>query len=132
MKRYVLDSYAVMAYAEGEKGADTVADLLVKALDERVHLMISVVNWGEMYYIALREGGKERAELYRTTLLKYPIEIVDADQALTLEAAHFKARHKISFADAFAAGLARQKKAELVTGDREFVSLEDEIKICWL
>lgn len=46
---------------EGEKGSDVVADLLVKALDERVHLMISAVNWGEMYYIALREGGKERA-----------------------------------------------------------------------
>lgn len=132
MKRYVLDSYAVMAYAEDEKGADVVADLLVKALDERVHLMISVVNWGEMYYIALREGGKERAELYRTTLMKYPIEIIDADQSLTLEAAHFKARHKISFADAFAAGLAKQKKAELVTGDREFAPLGNEIRICWL
>jgi predicted nucleic acid-binding protein len=121
-----------MAYAEDEKGADVVADLLVKALDERVHLMISVVNWGEMYYIALREGGKERAELYRTTLMKYPIEIIDADQSLTLEAAHFKARHKISFADAFAAGLAKQKKAELVTGDREFAPLGNEIRICWL
>ncbi len=132
MKRYVLDRYAVMAYAEDEKGADVVADLLVKAIDERVHLMISVVNWGEMYYIALREGGKERAELYRTTLMKYPIEIIDADQLLTLEAAHFKAHHKISFADAFAAGLAKQKKAELVTGDREFAPLGNEIRICWL
>lgn len=64
--------------------------------------------------------------------MKYPIEIIDTDQPLTLEAEHFKARHKISFADAFAAGLAKQKKAELVTGDREFASLEDEIKICWL
>ena len=35
-------------------------------------------------------------------------------------------------ADAFAAVLAREKKAELVTGDPEFKALEKQIKINWL
>ena len=48
------------------------------------------------------------------------------------DAADFKARFKISLADAFAAALAKEKKAELVTGDREFKALEKEIKIEWL
>jgi predicted nucleic acid-binding protein len=47
-------------------------------------------------------------------------------------AADFKARFKISLADAFAAALAKEKKAQLVTGDLEFKSLEKEIRISWL
>jgi len=132
MKRYVLDSYSLLAYAEDEKGADAVEDILTKALDNQAEIFLSVINWGEMYYIALREGGKERAELYRETFARYPIAIVEANKELTLQAAHFKANYKISYADAFAAALAKNRKAILVTGDKEFKSLENEIKINWL
>ena len=132
MKRYVLDSYSLLAYAEDEKGADAVEDILTKALDNQAEIFLSVINWGEMYYIALREGGKERAELYRETFARYPITIVEANKELTLQAAYYKANYKISYADAFAAALAKNRKAVLVTGDKEFKSLENEIKINWL
>ena len=132
MKRYVLNSYSLLAYAEDEKGADAVEDILTKALDNQAEIFLSVINWGEMYYIALREGGKERAELYRETFARYPITIVEANKELTLQAAHFKANYKISYADAFAAAVAKNRKAVLVTGDKEFKSLENEIKINWL
>ena len=132
MKRYVLDSHALLAYAEGESGAKEVADILKEGLADKAELYQSVINWGEMYYIALREGGKERAELYRETFARYPITIVEANKELTLQAAHFKANYKISYADAFAAAVAKNRKAVLVTGDKEFKSLENEIKINWL
>jgi len=132
MKRYVLDSYSLLAYAEDEKGADEVGELLKKALDNQAELFLCVINWGEMYYITLREGGKERVELYKTTFAKYPITIVDADKEITLQAAQYKAFHKVSFADAFAAALSKLKKGQLITGDKEFRSLEGEIKILWI
>jgi predicted nucleic acid-binding protein len=44
----------------------------------------------------------------------------------------FKARFRLSLADAFAAALAKDMKAELVTGDPEFKALEKEIRIQWL
>ena len=132
MKKYVLDSYALLAYAEGEPGQDAVIEILGKALDHKAEILVSIINWGEMYYIALREGGENRAELYRTTLLKYPIAIYDADAEITLQAAKFKAFHKIPYADAFAAALAKLKKAELVTGDKKFKGVEKEIKIVWI
>lgn len=132
MKKIVLDSYALLAYAENEKGADDVSDILMKALEDKVEIFLCVINWGELYYIALREGGKERAELYKNTVAKYPITIVEANKELTLQAAEYKAYYKISYADAFAAALAKLKKATLVTGDKEFKVLESEIKIKWL
>jgi predicted nucleic acid-binding protein len=55
-----------------------------------------------------------------------------ADRRLADLAADFKARFKLSPADAFAAALAKERKTELVTGDPEFKALEKEIKINWL
>jgi len=60
------------------------------------------------------------------------IEFHPADRRLADLAADFKARYKISLADAFAAALAKERKSELVTGDPEFKALEKEIKIHWL
>ena len=132
MKRYVLDSYALIAYFEGEEGGKSVADILKKALDNTAEVYLCRVNWGEMYYIAMREQGVEKAESFRKTLDEYPVQIVDVGEELTLDAARIKASRKMSFADAFAAALAKEKKAELVTGDKEFKSVEGTTKIHWI
>ncbi|HEX4119441.1 MAG TPA: PIN domain-containing protein [Verrucomicrobiae bacterium] len=54
------------------------------------------------------------------------------DLNLTRQAAIYKATRKMSYADCFAAALAKLKNAELVTGDPEFKEVEKEIKIGWL
>ena len=50
MKRYVLDSYALIAYFEGEDGAQTVASIFKDALANKAEINVCVVNWGEIYY----------------------------------------------------------------------------------
>ncbi len=60
------------------------------------------------------------------------MRIVDADWALTRQAAHYKAFKKMSYADCFAAALAKMQKASLFTGDPEFKEVEGEISIVWL
>ncbi len=132
MRKYVLDSYAVIAYAKNEKGGDKVADLISGALTSDAELYFSVINWGEVYYITLRNQGKDKAELFKTTFARFPITIVEANKELTLHAAEFKAFNKMSYADAFAAALAKFKNAILITGDKEFKALEKEIKIDWI
>ena len=62
-------------------------------------------------------------------LVALPIEFHPVDRELADVAADFKSRHRLSLADAFAAALAKKKKAELVTGDPEFKAVEKEIKI---
>jgi predicted nucleic acid-binding protein len=132
MKTYVLDSYALLAYLEGEPSGKQVTSLFEDAIDNKIGLLMSVINWGEIYYIALREGGNERAELYLETVKDLPLEVIEADRDITLEAAKFKANNKMSYADAFAAALAIQNNATLVTGDNEFKPLEKKIRILWL
>jgi predicted nucleic acid-binding protein len=60
------------------------------------------------------------------------LEFKEADWELAREAAVFKATKKMSYADCFAAALARRESAQLVTGDPEFKQVEDEISIVWL
>ncbi len=124
--------FSLIAYFEGEEGAEAVAGIFKDALADKAEVFVCVVNWGEMYYIVLREGGDDKAELYKLTLAKYPITIVEANKELTLQAARYKAFHRISYADAYATALTKLRKAGLVTGDKEFKSLEKEITVHWI
>jgi len=82
----------------------------------------------------MREVSQEAAEQKAQEIAALPIDIIGVsdDLALAKQAAIFKARHKMSYADCFAAALAKQKNAELITGDPEFKAVEKEIKINWL
>ncbi len=66
------------------------------------------------------------------SFLSLPLEVVPADQELAELAAEFKSPHRMSLGDSFAAALAKQKKADLYTGDPEFKAVEKDIKIIWL
>ncbi len=132
IEKYVFDSYSIFAYFEGEKGADKVAEIIKKALTDNAKIYMSVINWGEVYYIVLREQGAKQAEFYLKTIEHYPIELITVNESFVLEAGRFKAFYKMSYADAFAAALTKNKKAKLVTGDKEFKQINNKIKIEWL
>ncbi len=130
--RAVLDSFALLAFLRGEAGEEKVAALLERAglRDEPLHM--TEVNYAEVQYIIIRKDGDERwAEIARE-LPALPIEFHPATRSLADGAADFKARYRLSLADAFAAALAKERKAEVVTGGPEFKALEKEIKITWL
>src|SRR6266404_5866709 len=134
MATKVLDSWALIAFFEDEPAAEEVEKLLHLAADEKHKLLLSVVNWGEIYYNTMHEISQEAAEQKAQEIASLPIDIVGVadDLALVRQAAVFKATHKMAYADCFAAALAKEKKAELVTGDHEFKQVEGEIKIGWL
>jgi predicted nucleic acid-binding protein len=128
----VLDSYSLIAYVEGEAGKDTMIEIFRSARDSGKACLLSVVNWGEVYYITLREAGQEQADQVAHLILTLPIHIVPADLDLAKQAAIFKSSKKMSYADCFAAALAKHRRVELVTGDEEFKEVEKEVKILWL
>ena len=131
-KAYVLDSWAVIAYLEDEPSGEQIEDLIATAHEEQIPIYMSVINLGEVWYTFAREISEEEADVSVKTLRDLRIQFEDADWELTQEAARFKSQHKMSYADAFAAALAKTKKADLITGDNEFKPLDGEIKISWV
>jgi predicted nucleic acid-binding protein len=132
MKRYVLDSFAMIAFYEDEDGADITEGILMDITSKKAEGFMSIINWGEIYYSTMREQGAADAERVIKQLSKYPVKLIDADKELTYQAAKLKAQYKIAYADCFAAALSSQLKASLVTGDPEFKKLLDEISIHWI
>ena len=131
-KAYVLDTWAVIAYLEDEPSGEQVEELIATAHEEQMPIYMSVVNVGEVWYTLAREVSEEDANASVKILSDLRIQFENADWELTQEAARFKSQNKMSYADCYAAALAKSKKADLVTGDGEFKPLDGQIKISWI
>ena len=128
----VLDAHGLLVFLEKEAGYGKVEQSFITAVEKDEHILMASVNFGEVYYIVLRECGQDKAREIEKIIMTLPIEIIDVDIQLAKEAARFKANHKMSYADCFAAALARLHKGEIITGNKEFKTVESEIKIAWL
>lgn len=128
----VLDSYALLALLRDEEGGEEVARLLERAGEVDEPVQMTEANYAEVQYIIRRKNGDAAWEAVARELSAAPIEFQAIDRRLADGAAYLKAKYSISLADAFAAALAKERDAPLVTGDPEFRLLEKEVKILWL
>ena len=131
-KALVLDSWAALAYLGGEASSQAIADLIAGAHEDRTPMYMSTVNAGEVWYVLAREISEARADEAVADLTGLGVELIDADWPLTRTAATFKARYKMSYADCFAAALAKDRKSDLVSGDKEFKQVNGDVGIRWL
>jgi len=133
--KYILDSYALIGYLENEPFADRIEKYLKLARKNDAFLYLHAIHLGEVYYITLREQGKRTADLAYARIKAFPLTLIDTiDDELLIEAASLKAAYPISYADSFAAALAKIRNCALLTGDLELKVLEKEkiITIEWL
>jgi len=121
--KYVLDSYALLAFFQAEPGGEKVHRILKEAFDGRVAVFLSVINLGEIYSIVARKRGSETARAILEDVYRLPLDLVDAGTERVLAAAEIKARYPVSYADAFVAAAAEELSAILVTGDPELKQL---------
>ncbi len=131
---YVLDSFALLAYLEGEAGMPRVRSVLEGAAAQRHTVYLSLINLGEALYITERGCGLVAARRTLGAVDELPLEIVPVSRATVLAAAHIKARFPISYADAFAVVAARERGGVVMTGDPEFGPLADAglVAVEWL
>lgn len=133
MKRtYVLDANSVLTYMQDGPGAERMERLLDEALTRSTPLLISVANWGEIFYILWQERGEDIARQNIGALSRLPFQIVTVDLEQALKAGELKALHKIPYVDCLAAALAAIHNATLVTADRDFEKLGRQFPILWL
>lgn len=128
----ILDAHGLLVFLEKEAGFEKVGSFFINAVEKNNNLLMTSVNYGEVYYIILRECGQEKLNEIEKIITTLPIDIINVDIQLAREAARFKATKKISYADCFTAALAKLNKGEIITGDKEFKTLEDKVKILWL
>jgi predicted nucleic acid-binding protein len=132
MKTYVLDASALFAFLQKTPGAYKVNELLKEALRGHAKMLMSAVNYGEVYGKLLLEHGEETALTAVHAVSPLPIELLDATPQRAREAADLKVKHKLYYADSFAAALAIEYRAALVTSDSDFRRLGHGFPVVWL
>lgn len=132
MKKYVFDSSAILTFFNGEEGVEEVSKLIKASVAGECDLLLSPVNYGEVYYVIYRSFGAQKAEEAMERLEELNFTIPALQPAQAKGAGLLKVLHRLGYADAFAAELARSEKAILVTADKEFALVEDQMKIHWV
>ncbi|HTX90276.1 MAG TPA: type II toxin-antitoxin system VapC family toxin [Anaerolineales bacterium] len=129
---YLLDSFALLAYLNDEPGGGRVQEVLALAKSHKCRLVMSLINLGEVLYITERTRGLPAAQAVQALIESLPLELVEASRDLILDAAHIKASHALSFADAFAVASAMCESAIILTGDPEYQTVDDLVRVEWL
>lgn len=132
MKRLVLDASALVTLLENRPGAETVEESIHLAMAGKAELLMSVINLGEVYYTVWRGRGEFAAKRALAEISQLPIQFLTADSGRALLAAEFPATRKLRYPDSFAAALAKEMDAALLTGDRDFAVISPEAEIIWV
>lgn len=132
MKTYVFDASALFAFLRRRPGALKVNELLKEVSRGRAKILMSAVNYGEVYGRILRDLGPEQALTALHAVRPLPIELLDVTPQRALQAADVKAKYKLYYVDSFAAALAVEQKATLVTSDSDFRKLGHMFPVAWL
>ncbi|HEY4722307.1 MAG TPA: type II toxin-antitoxin system VapC family toxin [Anaerolineae bacterium] len=132
MTNYVLDTFALFAYFQGEKSGVPVRQLLENCPTTGDLISVSLISAGELYYILKRKQGLIPAEQSWNDLHRLPVMLKLATEARILAAARIKADYALSYADAFCVALAQELASQVVTGDPEFKTVESIVPVMWL
>ena len=130
LRLYVLDANALVSLLENRLvAASRVRHLLEEASLNEHLLLLSSINWGRslLHYLALAWGGSGISS--RTPNPATSIAIIPIDRDRATRAATLKQKHNLGYADSFAAELAIEKKAWLVTADPEFARLGKALSV---
>jgi len=131
-RTYVLDANAVLNFVEDAGGAERVEHLCQDATHRGAQLLMSVANWGEVFYFLWQRHGEEKARRTIGNLSRLPLDLLVVDLPQVLKAGEIKAVHKIPYVDCLAAALAEIRQAVLVTSDRDFEKLGRRVEVLWL
>ena len=101
--------------------------LFEQAERNQARLSMSVINLGEVLYVLLKYLGEERALEY-IQALQHAVTMIDADANRTIQAATLKHQYKLGYADSFAAALALESRATLVSADPSFEKVGKSLK----
>ena len=121
--QFVLDASALIGFFEDRSGAAKVRHLMELAFRTDVPLLLSAINWGEVFYVTWRQHGAATAYKAESKLHQLPVAVIGVDQERATRAAALEQKHGLGYADAFAAELAIERSARLVTADPEFAKL---------
>ena len=123
MKRFLLDTSALLTLRDDEPGADRVAEVLRLASENKAKCYGCFMSLMEVMYRVWRDEDKVSGQLAYQQCLALPIEWLQSSDSMLSKAAEFKALYPLSLAGAWIAACASERGAILLHKDPEFEPL---------
>ena len=130
--KIVLDSFALVSFFHKEPGWEKMQKAFYELSSSGQEALLSMINWGEFYYIIRRKVGRRKAEEALALLEQLPVTILSVDEKLVKEAAEIKSDYAVSYADAFCIATAQRSNGKVLTNDPEFELIKHLVTIIWL
>jgi predicted nucleic acid-binding protein len=128
----VLDSFALVSFFHKEPGWEKIQQIFYELASSGQKALLSIINWGEFYYIIKKKVGKDKAEEALVLLEQLPVKILSVDDKLVKEAAEIKSDYPVSYADAFCIATIQRSNGKMFTNDPEFKSVQHLVSVAWL
>ncbi|MCG8432205.1 MAG: PIN domain-containing protein [Candidatus Omnitrophica bacterium] len=122
---HILDTSAVVTYLAGEKGADKVGTLISSSA-------LPFLVFSELYYVVWGKKGKVKADEVFALVKSWNLPVLMPDERIILTAGRLKAVHRLGLADSYIAAFAVDMEKSLVTSDRDYQMLKEEIKTLYI
>ena len=132
VRSYLFDSFALLKFFQKEAGYEKVVSILENSEKKGLVKYLNAINLGEIIYTTKRAFGDQKKLEVIANIERLNFTILPATNALILEAAEYKARYSISYADCLVVASALQHNAIVVTGDPEFKKVEHSLEIEWV
>lgn len=115
--RACLDSWALLAWLDGEEPAATIVE---DALKSHPRPLVSWINAAEVHYRVARDHGGQEADR-AIAELESVVDLEGVSREHALAAARLKATRPIALGDCFCIALAEANGATILTGDPEII-----------
>ena len=123
MKRFLLDTSAILTLRDDEACAGRVAEVIGLASSGKAKCFGCFITLMEVYYRVWQDEDRAEGQLAYQQCLALPVEWMSNSEALLARSAEYKALYPLSLADAWIAACAVEQGAVLLHKDPEFKPL---------
>ena len=133
---FVFDACSLIALLSNEDGANVVKDLLQKAIDSEIKIIMHKVNFLEVYYYIYKKYNEQTALKLLKDIKTAPIKIdTEITDDIFIKAGRLKSLYKMSLADSIGLAETIINNGCFVTADHhelEIVQEKETLNIIWI
>ncbi len=120
--KFILDTSALIAYLANERGAGRVVKFIAEC-------HIPFICLSELYYLIWNKKGKAEADTIYAIVKSWHLPVLFPNEEIILNAGRLKAVYKLGISDSYIASFALEKDSRLITKDKDYNILKEEINI---
>lgn len=128
--KFILDTYSLLSYFEGNNFSKEVSKILKDSLEEKVDIYISEMTIGKIISLIKRNLGDKKVNLFLNSIKKLPVVRVIPDEDMIYSASIIQADYKdLNITKSFELALSKQLDIPIFTGEKSYKKFIDSFKI---